>query len=444
MKRRSFLQRVVLSSGAVLIGTQCKRAGQELTTADDAPENQGSFITEPSRRIPVVDTVDVLVVGGGPSGVAAAVSAARTGAGTLLVERYNHPGGLWTGGLVLPLLATHALNRNNKQVRTMSGLGGEINRRLFEMGMSIDEVNPTVDPEAAKYVLEVMLKEAGVKVYYHSWASQVIKSSGRIDAVILETKSGRVAVRPRVVVDCSGDGDIMHFAGEAYDEMQYEIGLVLRLGNVDRVDTGAPGYTDQLLGLSTPIKSVNWVNMTGREFNDALDFKKLSELQREHRIEIWEKVRKIRSTPGHEEVFLLDTASQQGVRMSRILKGQYELSLEDSMKYRAFGDCIGLGGAWTSLLYNNRRVAFEDRPVWQIPFRSLVPKETANLLVAGRCFSYQRDLFQDARVIGTCLVTGQGAGAGAAEAIRSGAGVQDLDIQRIQKTLKDQNVLLSA
>jgi hypothetical protein len=399
-------------------------------------------IKEPARDIPVVETADVLVIGGGPSGVAAAIAASRTGARTILAERYNHLGGLWTGGLVLPLLSTHAINKGNDMTRTLYGIGGEIMQRLQEMGMSIKEINPVVDPEATKYVLEVMLKESGVLPLYHCWASNVITASDAIKAVLLETKSGRVAIRPKTVIDCTGDGDILHLAGEEYDIMNYELGLVHRLGNVDRINPDASGYQELPIGGETPIPSVNWVNMVGGDYEDALDFRRLSELQQEHRIEIWEDVQKIRSTPGYEEVFLLDTAAQQGVRMSRILKGEYRLTLEDSMTFKSFDDNIGISGAWTSLMYQSRRVPMKERPMWQIPYRALLPRKTKNLLVAGRCFSFEQDLFQDARIIGTCLITGHGAGVGAALASNTGNAVQEIDVKNIQKVLLDQDVYL--
>jgi len=448
MKRRSFINRLFLSSGAVMMSTQCinpnhKDPSQEPEVSSNLSGTScESTILEPQREIPVVDTVDVLVVGGGPSGVAAAVSSSRAGARTLLVERYNHLGGLWTGGLVLPLLSTHGRDKHQKQVRVLHGIGYEIYERLKELDMVIEEVNPVIDPEAAKYVLEIMLKESGVNVYYHSWASQVILGDNSIQAVILETKSGRVAVRPKVVVDCTGDGDILHLAGEPFEKMNYEIGLVHRLGNVDRINRDAPGYQELYLGGKTPIPSVNWVNMSGGDYEDGLDFKRLSELQREQRIEIWENVQKIRATPGHEEIFLLETAPQPGVRISRILDGEYRLSLKDSMTYKNFNDSIGVSGAWTTVLYEGRRFEWSERPVWQIPFRSLLPKKSNNLLVAGRCFSFEQALFQDARIIGTCLVTGHGAGAGAALAASSGYSVRKLDVKRLQDILKQQKAYL--
>ncbi|MEE9463053.1 MAG: FAD-dependent oxidoreductase, partial [Bacteroidales bacterium] len=343
---------------------------------------------------------------------------------------------------VLPLLSTHAINKQNNMTRTLHGIGGEILQRLQEIGMAIKEINPTIDPEATKYVLEVMLKESGVMPLYHCWASNVIVESNTIKAVLLETKSGRVAISPKVVIDCTGDGDILHLAGEEYDIMNYELGLVHRLGNIDRINKDAAGYRDLNIGGETPIPSVNWVNMVGGDYEDALDFRRLSELQQQHRIEIWEGVQQIRSVPGYEEVFLLDTAAQQGVRMSRILKGGYRLTLEDSMTFKSFDDNIGISGAWTSLLYQSKRVKMNERPMWQIPYRALLPQKTKNLLVAGRCFSFEQDLFQDARIIGTCLVTGHGAGVGAALASNTGNSVQELDVKEIQKVLLEQKVFL--
>jgi FAD dependent oxidoreductase len=217
---------------------------------------------------------------------------------------------------------------------------------------------------------------------------------------------------------------------------------VHRLGNVDRIDESKAGYKKLKIGKPTPIPSVNWVNMSGNEHNDALDFKKLSELQQQHRIDIWNNVQEIKSTPGYEEVFLLDTAAQQGVRMSRFLRGEYQLTLEDSMSYKSFKDVIGIVGGWTSFLYNGKKVDGGRRPQWQIPYRSLVPKKTENLLVAGRCFSFTKDLFQDARIIGTCLVTGHASGVAAALASQTGQSTRDLDVNQVQKVLIQQKAYL--
>ena len=447
MERRNFITRMILAGGAVGLGVSCGRkiTPQEIaesTNNSTVTQGAGNFITEPARQIPVLAETDVLVIGGGPAGVAAAIAASRTGAETYLVERYNHLGGLWTGGLVLPLLSTHAIDKQKNTRQVIFGVGGEMSQRLKDLDMSISEINPVIDPEAGKYVLDEMIREAGVNMLYHSWCSQVIMDGNEIKGVFIESKSGRMAILAKVVVDCTGDGDIFHWAGENYDMMKYHIGLVHRLGNVDRIDKNKPGYVKTDVGKPTPIPSVNWVNMHGMDDQDGVDMLTLSKLQMDYRREIWENVQKIRQTPGHEEVFLLDTASQIGVRMSRMVEAEYKLTLEDTMTFQSFDDVIGISGAWTTMLYKGKKVPKTERPYWQIPLRSLVPKKTDNLLVAGRCFCFERELVEDTRIIGTCLITGHGAGAAAGLAVKEGQRVRDLDSAKLKKLLLEQGAWL--
>jgi hypothetical protein len=399
-------------------------------------------ITEPAREIPIIEEPDILVVGGGPAGVAAALSAGRCGLKVLVIERYNHLGGLWTGGLVLPLLSTHAVDSGGILKKVVFGIGDEIAERLRGMGMAVDEINPVVDPEAAKYVMDLMTREAGVKVLYHCWAANLLKENGIITAVVLETKSGRVAVRPKVVVDATGDGDVFAWADEDFVNLPYYIGLVHRLGNVDRIDTSAPGYKKLKAGAATPNPSVNWVNMHGEDEQDGINLFTLSDLTQRCRIRIWDDFEKLKATPGYESVFILDTASQIGVRVSRILRGKYQLKLEDSMKFKQFEDVIGICGAWRDIKYKGEIVPKAERPVWQIPLRSLIPLRTRNLIVAGRCFSFEEELSEDARIIGTALLTGHAAGAAAVVAFQGGGDVQNLEPQLVQSLLKEQNAYL--
>lgn len=440
MQRRSFLARLALSAGALVGTPHLLRAVEEKAPAPAAPA--AGKIMEPARETPVVATADVVVVGGGPAGVAAAIAAGRAGASVVLIERYNHLGGLWTGGLVLPLLATHGTDRDKQRRKVIFGIGGEMADRLAAMKMAIHEIDPVVDAEAAKYVMEVMVQEAKVQMLYHCWAAGVVAKDGVIQAVLLESKSGRVAVTGKVFVDCTGDGDVFAWAGEAFDTMRYHIGLVHRLGNVDRVDKTKPGYKKMSLGSATPIPSVNWVNMNGDRDQDGLDLFNLSRLQQRYRIAVWKQVERIRATPGHESLFLVETAPQLGVRMSRILDGQHRLTFEDSMRFKTYDDAIGVSGAWTTVGHGEGAVSPANRPLWQIPYRALVPKRTRNLLVAGRCFSFDRALVEDARVIGACLVTGHGAGAAAAVVAKGGSSVQDADIARIRTTLTEQKAWL--
>jgi flavin-dependent dehydrogenase len=267
MKRRDFVSNLLIAGSAISLGTRYGIKTETDSTGKNVipGESQaGKTVTEPSRQIPVLAETDVLVIGGGPAGTAAAIAASRTGAETWLVERYNHLGGLWTGGLVLPLLSTHAVDRNKQRKQVIYGIGGEMANRLRAMGMAINEVNPTVDPEAAKYVLEEMIQESGVKMLYHTLCTDVIMDGQTIRGVFIESKSGRMAILAKVVIDCTGDGDLFHHAGDSYDVMNYAIGLNHRLGNIDRIDPDKPGFTKINTGEPTPIPGVNWVNLWGR------------------------------------------------------------------------------------------------------------------------------------------------------------------------------------
>jgi ribulose 1,5-bisphosphate synthetase/thiazole synthase len=447
MKRRNFFTDILITGAAIGLGVSCGRriepspAGAEATSAG-VTYGTGRTITEPARQIPILAETDVLVIGGGPAGAAAAIAASRAGAETYLVERYNHLGGLWTGGLVLPLLSTHAIDKQNQFKQVIHGVGGEMAKRLKDLGMTFSEVNPVIDPEAGKLVLEEMIRDSGVKMLYHTWAAQVIMDGNTIKGVYIESKSGRMVVLAKVVIDCTGDGDIFHMAGEKYDIMKYHIGLNHRLGNIDRVDAQKAGENKPDIGKPTPIPSVNWVNMHGLDDQDGVDMVNLSRLQMDYRREIWENVQKIRQTPGYEQVFLLDTASQLGVRMSRIVDAEYKLTLEDTMTFKKFDDVIGISGAWTTMLYKGKKVPMNKRPLWQIPYRSLVPKKTDNLLVAGRCFCFERELVEDTRIIGTCLVTGHGAGAAAGLAIKERQLVREIDTAKLKKLLTEQGAWL--
>ena len=442
MKRRTFLSGTLLAGGMLATGTlSCRKI-----TADD-PEtkptaNKTGFLTEPARQIPILAETDVVVVGGGPAGAAAAIAASRAGAETYLIERYNHLGGLWTGGLVLPLLSTHGIGKNKQRRQVIYGIGGEMADRLQHLGMSIHEVNPVIDPEAGKYVLDEMIADAGVKMLYHTTGANAIMNGNTIEGVFIESKSGRQAILAKIVIDCTGDGDVFHWAGENYDEMNYHIGLVHRLGNTDRIDKEAPGFTRQYIGDETPLPGVTWYNMQGEKEQCGTDMLNLSRLQQKYRKEIWESTEKLRQSPGYESVYLLDTASQLGVRASRILDGEYQLTLKDSMTYKNFPDAIGVSGAWVTMEYNGRKIYPDQRPYWQIPYRALLPKTTDNLLVAGRCFSFERALVEDTRIIGTCLVTGHGAGAAAALAVKQGVRARDIDRKALRRLLLDQQVWL--
>ena len=418
--------------GATMLGVP-ELAAKDAPRRDPIRLEQNGWLKQPAREIPVVAEADVVVLGGGPAGVSAAVNAARTGAKVILLERYTFLGGLWTGGLVLPMLSTHGLSPDNEWTKVIWGFSNEIYMRLKKMKMVVNAKAPCVDPEACKYVLEQYCEESGVQIIYHSWASDAVMSGDRIEAIFLETKSGRIAVRGKYFVDASGDGDLIAWSGEDFYELKYHVGAMYRIG----------GVPDEIkAGTKTPIPGVRNRHLHGYDDQDGLDVLNLSRLQLQLRKDMWRKTEELRSKEGCEGVFLLETPPQIGVRVTRVLNPVKPVTLEDSMNYTSYKDSIGMSGGSAPIMYQGRKISTRERPYWQIPYSSILPKTCPNLLVAGRCFGFDKELSYDAREIGTCLVTGQAAGTASALACLGRTSVQDVDIEKLRATLVDQNAKL--
>lgn len=192
----------------------------------------------------------------------------------------------------------------------------------------------------------------------------------------------------------------------------------------------------------TAVKNVKFLHMHGEDNQDGLDVYNLTRLQMKYRRMLWEKAMEDKQQPGCEDLFLLDSPSQLGVRVTRVLNAVHNVSFEDSLKYTVYNDCIGLSGGDSTRTYKNGTLNGSERPIWQIPYRSLTPKRVHNLLVAGRCFGFDVGLTYDAREIGTCLVTGQAAGVAAAMASASRSSVRDIDVSELRKKLISQGVKL--
>ncbi|MBE0536196.1 MAG: FAD-dependent oxidoreductase [Phycisphaerae bacterium] len=389
-------------------------------------------VIQPQRPLPILTETDVLVVGGGPAGVAAAIAARRAGANVTIVERYGHFGGLWTGGLVLLILGHIA--KGPKQV--CQGIGEEMMRRLEKMDRAIINrkpgQNPTVDAEAVKYLMVEMIEEAGVNVFLHCWGVDAIMQGDAVRGAVFESKSGRQAILAKVVVDATGDGDIFAAAGAAFEHRSHNIGLVSRVGNLDRVDpTKAPDADKPTrMGSATPIAGVNWVNLTGPEV-DGLDLATLTRMEMNHRKFIWNKMQKTRSVPGYENVYLVETAPQLGVRITRILNGLNTVTLDSITQATRFADVVGVGGASSA-----------KHGEWQIPYGALVPQKIDNVLAAGRCISCDIRMADLVRLIPNCFVIGQAAGVAGAVAARDRCAPRNADVAEIQKILRQQEVYL--
>jgi hypothetical protein len=277
-----------------------------------------------------------------------------------------------------------------------------------------------------------MLREAGVEILLHSWAVNSIMQGNTIRGVVFESKSSSFAVTARVVVDASGDGDVYGAAGAQHVRHIHRIGLVHRLGNIDRIDPAKTptGAKVMKVGSVTPVPSVLWVNMQGPQ-GDCLDVKTLTQTELDGRRAVWERVKAIQQRPGHDQVFLLDTASQLGIRASRTLKALVEPTYDDAMKGKHYADVVGIGGA-----------DFLGERACEIPYGSLVPVKLDNLLAAGRCIAADNLMSNYMRLIGPCLLSGQAAGAAAGLALKSKCRPRDVDVAQLQALLKKQGAYL--
>ncbi len=389
-------------------------------------------VIQPQRELPILHETDVLVVGGGSAGVVAAIAARRAGANVTLVERYGHFGGLWTGGLVVLILG-HIV-KGGKQV--CQGIGEEMMRRMDKLdGAIIDRrpgVNPTVDAEAAKYVMVEMIEEAGVDVFLHCWGVDAIVTGNTVRGVVFESKSGRQAILAKAVVDATGDGDLFAAAGAEFEHRSHNVGLVSRIGNLDRVDAerAKEAPKPRRLGSATPAPGVNWVNLTGPEV-DGLDLATLTRMEMNHRKFIWKDVQRTRQTPGYEKVYLVETAPQIGVRITRVLNGLNRVRLSDLKAATKFPDVVGVGGASNA-----------THGEWQIPYGALVPTTVDNVLASGRCISMDLGMADLVRLVPNCFVTGHAAGVAAAVAVQDNCRPREVDIAKVQKILRQQEAYL--
>lgn len=428
-------------------------------------EDQGS-VTEPPHETPVVDRADVLVIGGGPAGVAAAVAAARNGAQVTLVERYPHLGGLAAGGMVLVLD-----DMSNGPEISVRGIAEEYVERMRGRGLAVcppeDErvrsaqawrswarwglfdfhshghpkpitYAVAFDPDAWKHVSLDLVREHGIGLRLHSWYSAPLVEDGRVRGAVFETKAGRQAVLADVVIDTTGDLDVAVGAGAEHVASRYIMTSVFRLGGVDvdaavefetadpRAARGLNRQAKRILGgawdlwwLRTPLPGTVWCNCPHMTGYDGTSVEDLTRATFEARQRITELVAFVREhQPGFEHCYLIDVAEQMGVRQTRLLRGEYVVTKSDVVDRRHFPDSVARGRDYYT------------------PYRALVPVGVDQLLVAGRHYSATPDAQRISREIPPCMAMGEAAGVAAAQALDAGVLVRDVDVARLQRTLR--------
>ena len=445
-----------------------------------------SFIVEEKQEIPVYAEADVLVVGGGPAGLCAAVSAARCGAKTVLMERYGYLGGMATGGFVL-LLDCLCDGKGNLVIK---GQVEEIIERLRKVDGIIeppkevwgsDNVNeilkwrrygatggedkivrysPVLDPEMMKCVANDMVRQAGVQPVLHAWFSKAYVEDGAVKGAIFDSKSGRQAILAKTTIDCTGDGDVFASAGEDYRIGNLPLGLVFRVGNVDCeraekfLEDPATGkkINDDLKALGgirggysfgelpqgfymrSSIDNVVWFNNTTA--GSAIDIKDLAKVEIETRDAMLKTLDYFRkNVPGFEKAVVMDTSPQLGTRCSRMLDGEYIITRKELHAGAHYDDRVVVAQP----PYRQFNV---DDPLKEIPYRCFLPKGVDNLLVAGRCLSASHEAMGTARIMGAVMGQGQAVGTAAAMAAKAGVLPREIDVPALQKALVDAGALI--
>jgi hypothetical protein len=460
-----------------------------LESAHSMPQqaSKGKIIREPARDITVCGETDVVVVGGGPGGVGAAVAAARTGANTVLLERYGHLGGMGTGGLVTIL--PNMSDINGKQ--QIAGLCKEWVDRLdvrqaadypkkehwgspdkklvsyyqkrsfFYVRMDRVICSVHIDAEISKCILNDMVQEAGVKTYLHALGTQPIMEGNKVKGVIFESKSGRQAILAKVVIDSTGDGDFLPYAGVKFEtEMDPKmrisaLAMSYWVANVDLKklnefrETQPAKFAEQgkeitKLGgqsgyITSNIKdqdSLLWFH--NRYPNKSqIDIEELTRVEMEARKKmlITHDYRK-KYTPGFENSYIVLTCPQLGCRGSRRMYGDYFLTVKDMAPNAPFPDTI-------AIFPNVDRNETSDKyPIVYIPYRALVPAKVDNMLVACRAFSADATFQEYFNLIPHCMAFGQAAGTAAALCVKSGVDLRKVNIGALQDSLGKQGVPL--
>ena len=285
---------------------------------------------------------------------------------------------------------------------------------------------PTVDPECAKFLMDTMVTESKVEVFFHSWGVDVVQQEDRVLGVVFESKEGRQAILAKQVVDCTGDADMLFKAGGGYKQVICPLSTVFRWANMDTIRPSPDSPRNLPTRGNEGNPDARWGHV-GMITANGLSVRELSAAEIRMRRLNWQKVQSLRSTPGWESVYTSNSASQIGVRQSRLVDAEYVIGRREIAEGLKTNDVIGWCG------HDGPHAAFP------VSYRQLVPKRIKNLLCAGRCLG-TGDTIDTFRLICPCFVTGQAAGVAAALAAAKGVTPGDVPYVEIAKALSVQRV----
>jgi len=434
-------------------------------------------LREAGRNIPVVGEHDVVVCGGGPAGLLAAVAAARGGARTLLIERYGFLGGMATAGMMVEFGSIH----DGERV-LIGGITHEFLHRMERCGggrmPDPDTHSMIFDPESMIAVCMEMAIEAGAELLLHSLVVDAICEDGRVRGVIVENKSGRSALLGEVIVDATGDGDAAVRAGADFrighgrPDVLQPVTLEVLLGNVDLTRIPArcrdvmpiiaahrsdwPIPTERIFSWGPvrkhrapddPRCSFFFLNTTNALGVDGTNASDLTRAETETRRQVGPLIEFLRGhVSGFEDCYLDRTAAQVGVRESRRIAGDYELTREDVLGARHFDD--GVVPACNSIdVHDAEGKDFAHEYLqrgthYEIPYRCFLPAGLEGMLVAGRCLSADSRALGSARVMVVCMPMGEACGAAAALSAAAGCRPRELPVDRLRALLREGGTVL--
>lgn len=433
-------------------------------------------IFEPAREIEVAGEWDVVVCGGGPAGFIAAIASARHGARTLLIHEHGFLGGMATAALVGPISKF-----NFDGQRIVGGIPLEFVERMAENGGAVIDLpsgNIPFDPEVYKSVALEMVCDAGVKLMLHTRGVRAISADGRTDFIITEGPSGRRAVRASIFIDATGSGSVAASAGLPWklriadDGSLQPLSLVFRLGGVDTDDLNVWMDRDGVKYANAELRealqrevdsgdlttfggpwtvfgstirsgevSVNATRFAGNA-TDTASFTNAEVSMRRDVIRMVDLFR--RTSEPFKNCHLIDTAFQAGIRETRTIEGEYTLTVDDILNPKDFDDTVAKGAHWIDIhrAGDSTQSATYVPSAYNIPFRTLTPKGSKNLIVAGGCLSATKEAFASVRVQAQCMALGQAAGTAAAICTENEATIEMVDPAELRAQLTADGAIL--